>query len=146
MQTWNQYLDYRNTFYWSKKSFVAYPDYTKAKIYHWLHTSDMASTAGIVESVKEPFENRVWYNYRDQSGSQSGSFIVGSSNKPTHIGRVLDDGSTQLYTYEYNDFGHVTNMIDPVGRTFSYLYSADGIDLLEIRQTREGQDELLLST
>ena len=48
---------------------------------------------------------------------------VGSTNKPAHVGRVLDDGSTQLYTYEYNGFGNVTKTIDPVGRTFSYIYA-----------------------
>ena len=72
------------------------------------------------------------------------SITVGSTNKPAHVGRVLDDGSTQLYTYEYNGFGNVTKMIDPVGRTFSYIYDeANGIDLLETRQTRAGQNELL---
>ncbi len=57
------------------------------------------------------------------SSSQNGSIVVGSTNKPTHIGRVLDDGSTQLYTYEYNGFGNITKTIDPVGRTFSYIYA-----------------------
>ena len=56
---------------------------------------------------------------------------------------MLDDGSTQLYTYEYNGFGNITKQIDPLGRTFSYLYAKNGIDLLEIRQTRAGQNELL---
>jgi RHS repeat-associated protein len=65
------------------------------------------------------------------------------SSKPTYVGRVLDDGSTQLYIYEYNDFGNVTKSIDPVGRTFSYIYADNGIDLLEARQTRAGQNELL---
>jgi hypothetical protein len=37
----------------------------------------------------------------------------------------------------------VTKTIDPVGRTFSYVYAANGIDLLETRQTRAGQSELL---
>ena len=69
--------------------------------------------------------------------------VVGSTNKPAHVGRVLDDGSTQLYTYEYNDFGNITKQVDPVGRTFSYIYAENGIDLLEIRQTRAGQNELL---
>ena len=71
------------------------------------------------------------------------SIFVGSTNKPAHVGRVLDDGSTQLYTYEYNGFGNVTKMIDPVGRTFSYTYAENGIDLLESRQIRAGQNELL---
>lgn len=42
-------------------------------------------------------------------------------------------GSTQLYTFEYNNFGKVTKMIDPVGRMFSYIYDANGKDL-EMRQ------------
>src|SRR5207249_58313 len=69
--------------------------------------------------------------------------VVGSTSKPTHIGRVLDDGSTQLYYYEYNEFGHVTTVIDPAGRMFSYSYGANEIDLLETRQTRAGQSELV---
>ena len=73
-----------------------------------------------------------------------GAIVVGSSNQPIRVGRVLDDGTTQLYTYEYDDLGHVTKMIDPVGRTFSYIYAENGIDLVEIRQTRDGQNELLL--
>jgi YD repeat-containing protein len=55
---------------------------------------------------------------------------------------VLDDGTTQLYTYAYDAFGHVTNSIDPVGRTFTYIYATDRIDLLQFRQTRAGNNEL----
>jgi YD repeat-containing protein len=51
-----------------------------------------------------------------------GPISVGHTNKPAHIGRVLDDGTTQLYTYEYNGFGNIKKIIDPVGRTFSYDY------------------------
>jgi RHS repeat-associated protein len=140
MATTNEFLQYRNTYYWSKIACAeAYGDYTKAKIYHWLHLNkDFAE--GILESVKEPLEGRVWYDY---AGQTEGSLVAGSTNKPAHIGRVLDDGSTQLYSYEYNDFGNITKMIDPVGRTFSFIYDANGIDLLETRQTRAGQNELL---
>lgn len=143
MATHNDYLWFRNTYYWSKISYAnTYPDYTKAKIYHWLHTADLASTAGILESVKEPLEGRVWYDYTGQSDP----IVVGINNKPTHIGRVLDDGTTQLFTYEYDGFGHTTKMIEPVGRTFSYIYSTNGVDLLEVRQTRAGNNELLFQT
>jgi RHS repeat-associated protein len=101
---------------------------------------------GILESVKEPLEGRIWYEYAGQSHPSDAAeavIVEGSSNKPIHVGRVLDDGSTQLYTFEYNDFGHVTKKIDPVGRTISYIYADNGIDLLEERQTRVGQNELL---
>jgi RHS repeat-associated protein len=143
MLTFNGGLNKRNTYYWSKIAYAAaYPDYTKAKIYHWLESpsGNHIFARGIPESVKEPLEGRVWYDYAGQAGSP---VIVGSTNKPAHVGRVLDDGSTQLYTYEYNGFGNITKMVDPIGRTFSYVYATDGIDLLEVRQTRARQSELL---
>jgi RHS repeat-associated protein len=148
MATRNEFLQFRNTFYWDKQACAfAYGDYTKARLYHWLHGRahilDMATTAGVLESVKEPLEGRVWYDYAGQSNDATGPITIGSTNKPAHVGRALDDGSTQLYTYEYNGFGNITKMIDPVGRTFSYIYAENGIDLLETRQTRAGQNELL---
>src|SRR6185312_4579503 len=103
------------------------------------------TSAGILESVKEPLEGRVWYDYAGQTGGFP-SITVGNTNKPAHVGRVLDDGSTQLYTYEYNGFGNVIKQIDPVERTFSHIYAENGIDLLETRQTRAGQNELLSKT
>src|SRR5207244_7060674 len=105
----------------------------------WLRSSDDLTNEGIWESSKDQVEGRVWYNYAGQPVPQA----AGSSSLPTKIGRVLDDGSTQLFMYAYDSFGHVTNSIDPVGRTFSYLYASNGIDLLETRQTRDGNNELL---
>ena len=133
MGTHNDYIYYRNTYYWSKNGCaLGYGDYTKARIYHWLHTADLAASSGILESLKDPLENRVWYDYTGQSDP----IAIGASSKPNHVGRVLDDGTTQLYSYAYNGFGQVTNSIDPVGRTFSYVYDTNGIDLLETRMTR----------
>jgi RHS repeat-associated protein len=141
MATFNAFLQGRNTYYWSRTACASGDgDYTKAKIYHWLHSENVAVASGILESTKEALENRVWFNYPGQIG---GSGTVGTSSRPTKVGRVLDDGTTQLYTYAYDGFGHVTNSIDPLGRTFSYVYAANGIDLLEVRQTRAGNNELL---
>jgi RHS repeat-associated protein len=140
MGTFNEWLYARNTYYWSRTACAtAYGDYTKAKIYHWLHNVDLSTTSGILESTKEPLEGRVWYDYVGQSSQ----LYVGSTDQPRRVGRVLDDGSTQLHTYGYNAFGNVTNTIDPLGRTFSYLYETNGIDLLEVRMTRAGQNQLL---
>ena len=137
----NQYLQGRNTYYWSRTACASgYGDYTKAKIYHWLHAENIDVTAGILESTKEALEGRVWYNYAGQTLFPGG---IGTSSRPTKVGRVLDDGTTQLYTYAYDGFGHLTNSIDPLGRTFSYVYASNGIDLLEVRQTRAGNNELL---
>ncbi|HTX52461.1 MAG TPA: cysteine peptidase family C39 domain-containing protein, partial [Candidatus Baltobacteraceae bacterium] len=111
MATTNDFLDYRNTFYWDRKRCAdAYGDYTKAQLYHWLHSTDMNSPAGILESAKAPLERRVWYDYAGQTGRQA-SIQVRTTSKPAHVGRVLDDGSTQLYYYEYNDFGNVTTAV-----------------------------------
>jgi RHS repeat-associated protein len=140
MMTYNEYLEYRNTYYWDRTACaLGYGDYTKARIYHFTHTEDLTMTSGCLESTKPPLEGRVWYDYPGQTFGN----IIGSNNVPTHIGRVLDDGTTQLYTYAYNGFGHVTNYIDPVGRTFKYVYDTNGIDLLEVRQVRAGYNELL---
>jgi RHS repeat-associated protein len=140
MATHNDYLYYRNTYYWSKIACAqAYGDYSKAKIYHWLHTADLASAAGTLESTKEALEGRVWRDYIGQSDP----IIVSTNTRPAHVGRVLDDGTTQLYSFQYNSLGKVTQMLDPLGRTFSYLYATNDVDLLEIRQTRAGNNDLL---
>lgn len=143
MSTRNEFLQYRNTYYWGKIACAAgYGDYSKAMVYHWLHTPNVAVHSGALESFKMPLEGRVWYSFPGQSDP----LIVGTSDQASRIGQVLDDGSTQLQQYEYNHFGLVTKSIDPVGRTFSYIYAANGIDLLEVRQTRAGNNELISKT
>lgn len=134
----SQALVERNTFYWSRNACAtSYGDYTKARLVHWV-AQDFNTTLDIPLSAKEPLENRVWYDYGGQSGE-----VAGTNNLPTHMGRVLDDGSTQLYTYSYNTLGRVTSTVDPMGRTFSYTYATNGIDLVEVRMTRAGKNELL---
>jgi RHS repeat-associated protein len=145
MPTYNVFLHARNTFYWDKKAWRDFPgDYTKAKIFHWLHDIDTNRASRVLESIKEPLENRVWYYYPGQS---TAGFVGGTTlAQPSKIGRVLDDGSTQLYQFEYNRRGgKVTRAIDPSGRELSYNYSFNGIDLLEVAQTRRPNPELLAS-
>ena len=139
MTTFNQYLYARNTYYWSRTANASSGGtHTQAKIFHWLHTADLAATSGILESTKEALEGRIWYDY-----APGGFAVVGDSDRPAHIGRVLDDGQTQLQTMAYDAFGHLTNSVDPLGRTFSFVYATNGIDLLEVRQTRAANNELL---
>ena len=140
MTTFNGFLSSRDTYYWDQNACaMAYGDYTKAAIYHWLHAEDINTCSGMLESTRKALEGRVWYDYQGQPAG----FQVGPSNRPQHAGRVLDDGSTQLYTFAHNEFGHLTNSVDPVGRNFSFIYSTNGIDLLEIRQTRGTNNELI---
>ncbi|WP_437968140.1 RHS repeat-associated core domain-containing protein [Sorangium sp. So ce260] len=144
----NQYLQYRNSFWWNKRAYIeanageASRDYRKAKITHWLHTHDGSKTSGTKESEKMPLERRVWYRYRDQTIS----YFEGTDALVIQMGRVLDDGRTQLHRYEYNALGRMTKSVDPVGRTTTYTYSSDGEDLLEVHQVRSsGTTDLLVS-
>jgi RHS repeat-associated protein len=135
----NAGLDMANTFYWDKKAMLVAPgDYTKAKITHWLYNAD-GSVSGIVSSEKQPLENRVWCTYVDQPDY----LHAGPSANPSQVARVLGDGSIQLSQFEYNGLGKATKTTDPVGRITSYLYDANDVDLLEIRQTRGTNNELL---
>lgn len=147
MDIWNNWLVYRNTYYWDKKAMrVAPDDHTKAHIYHWHHgdylTGENGVASPLLESEKAPLENRVWYNYQNQYAVYSAN--QGMSAKPSKIGRVLDDGTTQLYQYTYNDLGGVTSSVDPSGRKFSYVYDSTNINMLEVRQTK-GSANVLLS-
>lgn len=51
--------------------------------------------------------------------------------------------NAQIWQYQYNSIGNITQSIDPVGRTFSYSYDTNNIDLLEKRETR-GTDNFLM--
>jgi RHS repeat-associated protein len=140
----NSGLDVANTFYWDKKAIEMYPpvngvyDYTKAKFIHWTYNSD-GSVSGIAASEKAPLENRVWYAYLGQSDTNH----TGPSANPSQIARILGDGTSQSSLYEYNSIGRMTKSTDPVGRVVSYLYDTNNVDLLEIRQTVGGANELV---
>ena len=140
----NNWLSERNTFFWDKKAMRMAPgDYSKARVTHWLIDHTINSVSGIKESVKNPYEGRVWFTYPNQNhGNRHNPGMVA---KPKTISRVLSDGTTQLYRYTYNDFGQVTNFIDPETRNFTYVYDSNGIDLLEVRQTRGGSNDLMQS-
>jgi RHS repeat-associated protein len=151
-----QYLQYRNTFFWGKNAMASvadpnHPDWKKAKILHWLHLghsgADLDMAAGILESEKSPLESRVWYFYNgpndDQQPDNRFLPIPTATVRPSIIARVLDNGATQIRRFEYNDLGMVTKFTDPVGRETSFDYDSNLIDLLNIRQTTSGENQLL---
>ncbi len=148
MNLFNAYLTYRNTFFWDKKAMQEAPGvYTSAKIYHWLHgspnTGESGYVAPVLESEKAPLENRVWLNYENQPWG--GGANQGMSSKPSIIGRILDDGTTQLTKFTYNETGAVTSWTDPVGRKLTYVYdSTNKIDLWQVSQTTNGANETLV--
>lgn len=145
MPVQNQYLNFRNSYYWDAKAMQEAPgDYTKANLTHFLHLNIAAIKASVIESEKDPLESRIWYFYQNQSNSIFTNEGMGAN--PTHIGRVLDDGSTQLERYSYNDLGNVTQTIDPLGRTTNFVYAANGIDVNSVSQVNASGGSDLLAT
>jgi RHS repeat-associated protein len=139
----NSYLIYRNTFYWDRQAYKeGAGDYTKAQLYHWLHLNGN-ETSGVLESTKAPLENRVWYDYDGQSPNDLSAIQIGATAQPNTMGRVLDDGTSQLTRFKYNALGRITNSVDPLGRSMSYVYSSNLVDLLEMRQTTGTNNELI---
>ena len=146
----NQNLWYRNTFYWDKRAMAAMPpgtyDYTKARIYHWLHRVGGPMNSGILESVKAPLESRVWYGYEGQGIPPIGDTMwEGTHAQPNRIARRMDDGSVQLRQFKRNLKGKVCEAIDPMGRRTRYTYgtlnvpdsvcaTGSSLDLLKVEQ------------
>jgi RHS repeat-associated protein len=139
----NNYMQYRNSFYWDKRGMVAGAgDRTKAHLYHWLHVKgNVNQTSGILESEKAPLENRVWYLYPNQVSS----VWEGDGRQPTVVARVLDNGATQASLAEYNGLGGVTKRTDPLGRETTYTYATNNIDVTQVKQTTGGINQVLAS-
>ena len=130
----NTGLRTRNTFYWDKKAMAEAPgDCTQARIIHWLKDAAGSATTGVIGSTKAPLEGRVWYQYAGQPALDK----VGASGQPTKIVRLLDDLSTQTSLFSYNALGLIAGSTDPVGRTLTYAYAANNLDLLSVSHGAE---------
>jgi len=129
----NSFMQYRNTYFWDRQAMASYPgNYAQAQVTHWLHTSDINTCSDVQESIKKPAQNRIWYSYSGAISSYQASDTMLA--RPAAKGRILDDGSTQLYQYQYNGIGKVTQQIDPLGRQTNYLYYPNNIDLYQVQQ------------
>jgi RHS repeat-associated protein len=141
----NTDLDKYVTLYWDKRAWMLYPgDASKALQTHWLlHGEypgiDIVRSVPVPHSVKRPLENRVWYAYPNQPSAD----YAGTHTTSSNIARVLDDGTTQSLQATYNTMGQMTSTTDPMGRRTSYTYAANGIDLIEVRQTTGTLNDLL---
>jgi RHS repeat-associated protein len=132
----NEYISSRDTFYWDKHAFaVAAGNYPLSRNRHWAHmASNINVTSNTVESIKYPFENRIWYNYPGQQYNEVGAGQSGSLLLPTTIARVLGDGTSQTKTNQYNSAGNLTYTSDPVGRVTIQQYAANQIDITSVQQ------------
>lgn len=133
---YNQY----NTFYWDKYVWPIYgtgpgKDYTKAEITHWAR-NNAGLPSPIVASIKRPLENRVYYTYPGQNTypGQPVPQLVGTYDQPAAVGRVLDDGTSQVSTFTYNSLGFPLTAVDPLDRTTVYTYAPNNIDLVTVQQ------------
>jgi RHS repeat-associated protein len=116
------------------------PDPTKGKIIRWRSSSFYKMSGYHKQSVKRTLENRVWFEHAGETLANS----VGPTGRPVMVGRVLDDGTSQIHRFEHNRVGKVIRYTDPVGRERVYVYGTEttpdadpatgtGIDLLEVR-------------
>ena len=123
-------IGYRNSYYWNKRAWALYPnDLTKAVITHWATLNGQTIDAPLY--VKSPLEGSIWFNYPGQTSAWGDGI---TTTQPNVVARVLDDGSIQTITASYDGWGNLTNSVDAKGRTSSFAYSSNGIDLLTIRQ------------
>ena len=70
------------------------------------------------------------------------SFSTSGSGSET-IAQTPYYNPPQVNQYSYNASGKVIQSIDPIGRTFTYVYDANNIDLMEIRETQGGDNYLI---
>lgn len=150
LSPFNQYLYDRDSFHWDKNAYVAAGctptggcDYSMARDRHFAHDAANASLKSTtIESMKYALEHRIWYNYPGQTSS----LYSGTGTQPIAIGRVLDDGSTQLSkaTYDTAGFYKLTSQTDPLGRTTTYSYP-NHIDLTQVSQTVSGGTQQTLA-
>ncbi|MCX6878581.1 MAG: hypothetical protein NTW21_32920 [Verrucomicrobia bacterium] len=141
-------LQFRNSFYWGKIAMAMAPDDIKAaRNYRWLSNKN-AKVQPILESIREPLEDPVWFNYPGMSGARTTDVngypnYPGKGARPDKILRVLADGSPQIVQMTHNPLGLPTKTIDPLGRTTEFTYAANGLDLTEARQTTGGASQRL---
>lgn len=99
--------------------------------------------------------NATWQSYNGVATPTAGTILLtsfspeaadyatGTTGTESFAYSSKRNGSIQLTENQYNSTGNMTQTIDPIGRKFSYSYAANGIDLLEKRET-QGTDNYLL--
>ena len=143
-ETRNANLEKYTSVYWDTSAWASAPgDVSAAVRTRWLTWSylpyETNRSVPVAHSVQRPGEARVWYAYPGQTGPDG----IGWSMTPSEEARVIDGGVTQRTQTVVNAQGQVTARTDAAGRETTYTYAANGIDLLEVRQTRPGGSDLL---
>jgi RHS repeat-associated protein len=150
------YLMYRESFHWGPRQAAGLPvdmttfassDFIKARMRHWLHGyNDCANNALISQTISlqlDPSPDGVnpgqatWYIY----DGMNCAWHEGTNSLPSHVARVLPDGTTWYTAYQRDDWGRATNVTDtystgydmtPLTRTRQYNYDGVNPDLLSV--------------
>ncbi|HUW97561.1 MAG TPA: RHS repeat-associated core domain-containing protein [Acidiferrobacter sp.] len=131
MALYNAELNLGDTYIWDPTVYAQYPDdFTKAKIYHWMHAQQTDSATREVEAVKYPLQHWRWYSYPGQTSPVR----AGTLDKPSAIGVQLGNGKTSLTTLDRNAIGKVTERVSPDGYMTGYTYAANNVDLVKVQQ------------
>ncbi len=91
-----------------------------------------ATAVGSNIYISTSISGRVQYSY------------VGGGTLNFNFGPALNSGF-EIHQYQNNSFGLITQSIDPVGRTFTYQYASNNIDLQQITET-QGTDNFLIGS
>jgi YD repeat-containing protein len=131
------YVQYRNTYFWDKKTMHHNgADYSKAVVTNWNHSSITSVATGVPNSVKKPFENRVWFRYPGQTPGNT--VFAGNSNQPAAIVRKINATNNQEVRFEYNSLGNITKRTDALGRETLVEYAGNGMDVTAVKQKTAG--------
>ncbi len=138
MNVFNDFLNYRDSFHWDKHEYAAAActvnggcNYNYARNTHFYHDAqDINIEWYQIESLKEPLETRVWYNYPGQTANLNN----GTYDQPSQVGRIVSGGLSQIWNRNYNAAGNPTQTVDPVGRTTNLTYAANLTDLTQVAQ------------
>jgi YD repeat-containing protein len=91
-----------------------------------------------------PLEGWVWFRYPNQEPTNARS--AGTGDAPSVIAGVLDERTTERRETDYTGRGQITRSTDPLGRTTTYAYVENGLNLLEVRQTTPGGSDRVASS
>jgi RHS repeat-associated protein len=145
----NAYGGNCSSYYWDREAMMLYPF-----DYQYLYPGNATETTGwmttvsyiplpVANTFQRPLENLYTYTVPGESVTGDGAHnVAGPINKPSTVSVSTGSGGTQTYSYQYNSLGKTTQLVDPLNRTFSYLYAVNNIDLLEKRQTQGSNNDL----
>ncbi|MBX9878275.1 MAG: hypothetical protein K2Y22_07430 [Candidatus Obscuribacterales bacterium] len=155
VENWKEHI--LQTYYWDREAMSRYPNdpansvnpvYSSTwhcAVTEWQLLAPTTTTQSPVPNWYEPAltqtgsDTRTSYYYDGSTATGDGDhYWTGPSNKPNTVTQ-----NTSEWDYTYNTYGHMTQSIDPKGRKFSYTYAANNIDLIQAKQVRGSNNDVI---